>query len=367
MGKPLKVKQKKGIFGYGLLLLFTALHSGSVTAQELNPLTPRPTRPRESEPLPLQDNPFDRSLEAPPIPESVLDIPGAIIVEKFNFVGNTIFNQEELDRAIANFTDKPISFAQLVQAANVITELYISRGYITSGAYVPEQSLNSKTVQIQIVEGSLAEIEVQVQGRLKENYIRDRLTQKTATPLNINQLQSSLQLLQLNPLIDSLNAELSTGILPGTNQLEVSVISAATFSLNTNLNNNRNLSIGSFERGIELEEANLLGIGDKFRIAYNNTDGSNQYSGGYTFPLNASDGSLSFNFRLGQNQIVQSSFEEIDIEIESRDYDLTWRQPILRKATSNVSQELALSLSAAIKESDGTIMNQASTSYPWCR
>jgi hemolysin activation/secretion protein len=365
MGKPLSLKQNKGIFGYGLLLLLATLHSNPVNAQDFKPLTPQPSPSKEPEPLPRQENPLDRSLEAPPIPGSVLDIPGTIMIKKFDFVGNTVFSQAELNQAIANFTGKPISFAQLVQAANVITKLYVSQGYITSGAYIPEQSLTAKTVQIQIVEGSLAEIDVQVrEGRIKESYIRDRLTPKNATPLNISQLQSSLQRLQLNPLIKSINAELSTGIEPGTNRLKVAVISADSFSLNTRINNNRNVSIGSFERGIELEEANLMGIGDKFRLAYKNTDGSNQYSGGYTFPLNRNDGSLGFNFRLGKNQIVQSSFEDIDIEIESRDYDLTWRQPIFTKATSDVSQELALDLSAARRESDSTIMGEAQPLTP---
>lgn len=402
MGRLFSFRQTKNIFGYCLLLV-TTLYSNPVKAQDfegeeksliphlwrsknleqntaqlitddenfdsptnrVEPLTPEPSQPEEPQPLPSPENPLERSLEVPPVPESVLDIPGTIVIEKFDFVGSTVFTSEELNQAIADFTNKPISFAQLVQAASAITKLYVSQGYITSGAYIPEQNLDSKTVTIQVVEGSLAEIEVQVeQGKIKESYIRDRLAKKTATVLNISELQSALQLLQLNPLIESLNAELSTGIEPGTNLLKVAVSAADSFSLNTEINNNRNVSIGSFERGIELEEANLTGIGDRFRIAYNNTDGSDQYSGGYTFPLNVSNGSLSFNFRLGQNKIIQSSLEDIDIEIKSRDYDLTWRQPILSKATDNLNQELALSLSAGRKASDSTIMDRAEPLTP---
>ncbi|MEO1672755.1 MAG: ShlB/FhaC/HecB family hemolysin secretion/activation protein, partial [Cyanobacteria bacterium J06631_2] len=258
----------------------------------------------------------------------------------------------------------PVSFAQLVQAANQITAFYISQGYITTGAYIPEQSLDSDTVEIQIVEGSLAEIEVDVKGRLKPNYIRDRLISRIGTPLNIDQLQSALQLLQLNPLVDNLSAELSAGITPGTNILRVGVNSADTFDVSVRLNNNRNLSIGTFERGLQLEEANLLGIGDRFRLTYNNTDGSDQFGGGYTLPLNSNDGTLEVNLRWGENEIIQSSFEDIDIDIKTRNYDLTWRQPLLRRATPDVSQELAFSLTAARRESDGTIMDEPEALTP---
>ena len=248
-GRSCSIKQLKNL-GYGLLLLLACLRSNSATAQDFEPLTPDRPQPPQPQPLQPRSNPLNE-LPAPPIPESVLDIPGKIVVEQFDFTGSTVFSQAELKRAIAEFTGQPISFAQLVQAANSITDLYVERGYITSGAYVPEQNLESGSIKIQIVEGSLAEIKVNViEGRLNESYIRDRLSRKTATPLNINQLQEALQLLQLNPLIKSLNAELSTGIEPGTNLLTVSVITADTFSLQTRLNNNRNFSLGTFERGV---------------------------------------------------------------------------------------------------------------------
>ena len=341
---------------YCLLLGLGLIRQPKASAQSFNPLTPDPERPQQPQPLPPSNQPLDDFLDAPPVPDSVLDIPGTIVVNKFVFVGNTAFSQVELNQAIASFTGKPISFAQLIQAADVITQLYVDRGYITSGAYIPEQNLSSGALQIQIVEGSLSKIEVNVsQGTLRNKYIRDRLEDKISTPLNINQLQSALQLLQLNPLIESLNAELSTDIQPGTNSLQVSVIGADTFTLQTRLNNNRNPSIGSFERGIKLTEANLFGIGDEINLGFFNTEGSNQYEIGYFFPLNTRDGTLNFQFSLADNQIVEENFDLVDIDIESRNYNLTWRQPIVQRATPQVNQEFALNFTASRRESDTSI------------
>ena len=357
MGQTSSMGQTTKFFSCGLWFVFSSFYAKSASAQSFEPLTPENTKPEQPPLLPQKDNPFN-VIPSPPVPESVLDVPGTISVGQFEFVGSTVFNSAELNAAIANFTNKPISFAQLVEAANQITELYVDRGYITTGAYIPEQNLQSDTVKIQIVEGSLEEIEIDVTGRLKPGYVRSRLESKISTPLNIDRLQSALQLLQLNPIVGSLNAELSSGVKPGTNALRVSVTSADTFSLQTKLNNNRNLSIGSFERGIQLEEANLLGIGDRFNLTYDNTNGSNQYGGSYTLPLNTKDGTLGFNWRWGKNQIIQSTFEELDIDIRFRNYDLTWRQPILQQANSQVSQELALSLTAGRRESDSSIMDE---------
>ena len=345
------------IIGYGLLLLL-GIFRAPVRAQSFEPITPDNPQLPQPNPLPPGNNPLDEPLLAPPVPESLIDIPGTVVVEAFQFNGNTVFSQAELNQAIAKFTNRPVSFAQLVQAANEITKLYVARGYITSGAYLPEQNLNTGTVQIQIVEGSLAEIEVNItRGRLKDDYIRDRLNSRLDTPLNINKLQEALQLLQLNPLIESLNAELSTGVEPGTNSLALSVIGADTFKLAAKLNNNRNPSVGSFERAIELEEANLFGIGDGIYFSFNNTNGSNQYRGGYSLPINSRDGSISFDFSLAKNEIVESPFDEVDIDVDSKNYDLTWRQPIYQKATAKVSQELALGLTGSIRQSNTSILD----------
>ena len=347
------------IVGYGLFLPISLWHT-PVQGQSVEPITPERPKLPQPQPLPPSNNPVDESLIAPPLPEAVIDVPGTVKVEAFEFPGSTVFSRAELNQAIAKYTNRPLSFAQLVQAANEITKLYVERGYITSGAYLPEQDLNTGKVKIQVVEGSLAEIEVNVtEGRLRQSYIRDRLTNRLDAPLNINQLQQSLQLLQLNSLVASLNAELSTGVQPGTNSLIVTVVGDNTFNLQTRLNNNRNPSIGSFERAIRIEENNLLGIGDGIYFAFNNTDGSNQYRGGYSLPINSRDGTLSFDLSLANNQIIESPFDQADIEVDSRNYDLALRQPVYQKATGQVSQELALNLNGSIRQSNTSILNES--------
>ncbi|NOK70996.1 MAG: ShlB/FhaC/HecB family hemolysin secretion/activation protein [Chloroflexi bacterium AL-N10] len=363
---------------YRFLLLFwgfssiLALKVDNSWAQQIEPLTPRKPEQIEPKPLPPPENNLQISPLKPPTPEEVLEIPGTIVVEEFEFIGNTAFSQEELRQVIADFTGKPITFAQLIQAANAITELYIIQGYITSGAYIPSQELRSNTVKIQIVEGSLEAINVNIlKGRLSENYVRSRLSLATSAPLNVNRLQSALQLLQLDPLIESLNVELSAGTKAGTNALDVAVIGAKTFNLQVQLNNNRNPSVGSFERGGEISEANLLGLGDSIKFAYNNTDGSDDFAGGYSIPLNAQNGSVSFQFRIANSDIIEPPFNDIDndgsepdLEVHTREFDLTFRQPIIQRITPEVIQELTLSLSASRRESDSSILGVKSALFP---
>jgi hemolysin activation/secretion protein len=344
-------------FFYLLALLTLLWEPPSARSQSVPPVKPPVPEQPLPDPLPPTENPLPSSPPSVPTPEESLDIPGTVTVERFEFVGNSAFSQEELNEALAEFIGVPVSFAQLLQAANKITDLYGQKGYITSGAYIPSQEIQGGVVKIQVVEGSLEAIEVNiVKGRLNQDYVSDRIALATEKPLNINRLQEALQLLQLDPLIDNVQAELSAGTKPGTNLLAVSIVGADTFNVKPSLNNNRNPSIGTFERGVAISEANLFGLGDGASAAYYNTDGSNRIEASYTLPVNANNGTIGFRFQYTDNNIVEPPFDELDIEVESRDFELTFRQPVLRRASPEVTQELALSLTAARRESDSSIL-----------
>lgn len=326
-----------------------------VEAQVITPVPSPPEEP-EPQPLPSEQEPIQLEPGAPPTPEEALEIPGQIIVNQFNFAGSSVFSQAELNQATAEFLGKPITFAQLLQAANQVTALYLEEGYITSGAYIPSQAIRSGEITIQVVEGRLEAIDVDiVQGQLSSDYVRRRIAIGASEPLNINRLQEALQLLQFNPLVERLSAELSAGTQPGTNTLAVEVVGAKTFSAGVDLSNHRNPSIGSFERGIRISDANLLGLGDQLNVNYTNTNGSDQWEGSYTLPVNPRNGSLRFGYQLSNNEIIEAPFDEFDIEVDYRQYEFTFRQPVLARATPEYSQELALSVGIERKESDSFI------------
>lgn len=72
-------------------------------------------------------------------------------------------------------------------------------------------------MQIQVVEGELEHIEISGLVRLKEGYVRRRLEAATKKPLNRRRLEEALQLLQIDSLLERVNAELTAGTTPGWN------------------------------------------------------------------------------------------------------------------------------------------------------
>lgn len=288
--------------------------------------------------------PLVQSQEAPPTQTSTPTPFGdSIIVKEFVFQGNTAFSDAELASLTQDYTGRPLTFAELLEVESAVSKLYNDAGYINSGATIPANqsfSPEESIVTIQIVEGGVADIDVRVRGRLHPGYVRSRLGLAAKRPLNQNRLLEAMQLLQLNPLIENISAQLSAGPRPEWSFLEVDVTEADNFNSIAVTDNGRTPSVGSWRRGLEIHEGNLLGFGDGLDFSYTNTDGSNTFDARYTIPLNARNGTLSLSARITDTEVVEPPFDRIDITGDSEYYELSVRQPVIQTPT----RELALGL-----------------------
>jgi len=180
------------------------------------PPLPEPAPP---EPLPPAEQLLSPAVLAPAQPAELPKIPGTIKVDRFEVVGSTVFSKQELDAALEDFVGRPLTFAQLLQARSPVSQLYISKGYITSGALIGPQTLTASVVRILVLEGKLESINVIWTRRLNSNYVRSRLADATPGPRNQQRMRSAMQQQQLSLEVANISAELPTGYRAGFNLL----------------------------------------------------------------------------------------------------------------------------------------------------
>jgi hemolysin activation/secretion protein len=259
-------------------------------------------------------------------------------------VGNTVL-QDEIDTLTRSFENREVTFEDLVALRTEITQLYIQNGYVTSGAFLPNnQDLSSGVVQIQVVEGELERIDISGLRHLRTAYVRDRIELGTSNPLNQYKLQESLQLLQLNPLIRSVNAELTAGSAPGRSILLVNVVEAPSFHVGVGGNNYQSPSIGSEQISVSVEHGNVLGFGDRLSAGYGLTDGLDSFNVSYAIPINSLDGTLNLSYNNDESTIIADDFADLDIRSESETFSINFRQPLSKSPTSEFALGLGLDL-----------------------
>ena len=333
----------------GSLASLGCLGGGAVAAIAQTPPLPRPDRLPDSITIPEPDQP-PPTLQPPPIeqpasPSDLPPIPGQIVVKAFRVTGSTIFTDSEFATLLQPYTNRPLTFAELLEARSAVTQQYVNKGYKTSGAFLPPQEIDPAQgiVEIRVLEGRLEAIEVQGLRRLRPSYVQRRIERATQPPLQVDRLLTALQLLQADPLIETVSAELSAGTEPGTNLLRITLTEADSLHGDLSVDNGRSPSVGTVRRRATITQANLLGLGDGISLSYTNTDGSDSIEASYTIPIDSRNSTIGARFQWTGSSIVEDPFGPLDIQADSYQYELTYRRPLVQQPNYEVVTGLTLS------------------------
>ncbi len=299
------------------------------------PTQPDPNRDRFLQPAPQPSvEPPQAAPNVAPQPPSPVPqpLPNAVVeVRKIQVVGSTILSPEEINALVTPFEGRSATLEQLKQIADKITEIYLNRGYITTRAVLPPQTITAGVVQIQVIEGKLGDIQVEGTKRLHPSYIRSRIRLGAGMPLSTASLEDQLRLLRVDPLFDNVEASLRAGDNEGESILIVRVTEANPFQSSFSFDNYSPPSVGSERLGVSLRHRNVTGNGDELAAAYYRSLGdSDVFDFSYRIPLNAMNGTLQLRAGPNRNSIVQAPFDVFDISGKSHLFELSYRQPLRR-------------------------------------
>lgn len=316
--------------------------------------------------LPDFDSPGARpELELPPVaPANDEASPSsgiAILVNRFSFSGNTVFDSKELEDAIAGFTGRRITSEELIAAARTITLLYIAAGYATSGAVIPDQQMRDGVVRIEIVEGVLSRISVKETNRFRPGYFESRLARAGKAPLNVVTLEAMLQRFQQDPLVDRISARLQPGEKHGTSELVVVIKEARQDDVKLVAANDRSPSVGAAGAGLFVESANLLGNRDRVSVTGWFTEGLREVNSRYAILINTWDTEIEARIRYSRSDVVEYPFSLIDIQSESLSVSLAVDQPVYRKN----GHEVTLGLTGEWRQVESTLSGDAFCFQPF--
>jgi hemolysin activation/secretion protein len=314
---------------------------------------PQPVTPAEQTPVvPVTPNTPAPPSSTPPS-EPPVDSTQRIRVQQIDVVGSTIFSENDLASIVDPYEGRDLTLEELRSVADRITQLYLDGGYITSRAVLVDQVVTDGVVQIQVIEGSLEQIEIQGNQRVNSSYIRSRVQLGGRTPLNQGRLEDQLRLLRLDPLFENVEASLRAGSGLGQSILTVRVTEANPFYANVSADNYSPPSVGSERVGVLVGYRNLTGLGDDLSASYyrSTTGGSNVFDFSYQVPINPMNGIIQLRVAPSRYRITDSVFEVLDIRGNADLYELSFRQPLVRSPR----EEFALSVGFTYREGETLI------------
>ena len=322
-----------------ILAAAAATAAGPALAQPFDrPAQERPALPSFEEPPEARPE-----LLLPELPEPDRAIAGGprVLVRAFEIEGSTVFGEEDFRPLVAPWIGREIASEDLVAVRDAITRLYVERGYLNSGAVVPDQDLADGVVVIRVVEGRLSGVEVTGTRHYRASVLRRRVELGAGAPLDVAKLEESLQILQQDPRIERVHARLRPGETPGEAVLELRVEEARRWLLELGADNWANPAFGGYQGEVHGRDENVLGFGDalggRFRVA----DGIWRFDGGYDFPVSARGTLVRIGGEYSDSKIVEEPFSDLDIETRYESVRIGVEHPIYRTLQTQLRLGLA--------------------------
>lgn len=291
-----------------------------------------------------RDRPTLEDLEAPrPEPSTDLALPpasfepaesdfvlsSAFVLRGVSLSGHTVFEDARLAEVVAPFLDQPVRAETLAAITDALTRLYVDAGYVGSGAFVPEQEVANGLLRIQIVEGRLADLEIETSGRLADDWVEKRLRRALAAPLSLARLDEGLRVLQLDPRVARVDAVVLPTPRRGESALRLRVEEATHWTMEGRVANDLAPALGGRRITGTIEHRNVLGRADTARASVSGARGLLDVDFAYRHPVGPWLTEIELLGSYAEGRVVEGDFADSDFRNEIIGYGVGLGQALL--------------------------------------
>lgn len=191
--------------------------------------------------------------------------PRTVQVTEIQIEDSRILTPEELAKIIVEYQKRDLTLDQMQEVADRITDAYRKKGYITSRAYLPVQSIKDGVLVIKVLEAKTGNVEIRGNRYFKTKELRRDLNAQPGGAFDFSALQRSLVYINEHPDRKA-KAVLVPGKEPGTTDVIVQMEEQRPIHVGFEYDNYGSRYISQNRYSLFFEHDNLLGFEDLFYL-----------------------------------------------------------------------------------------------------
>ena len=281
---------------------------------------------------------YDASVEENIAREGVLYNPH-FLLEKINFEGNTEIPDEELEKLALEVLGEDIFFDELLEVCSKVTNLYHSKGYLTSYATVPPQRIVDGVATIKIIESKVGEMNIEGEKWTREWYLRHIIMGKAGLRegdvFNAKNLQRAMKEINREDYV-----QVQTEV---ERQPEGDQNTAITLNVRDRFPVNLGFSYDDYGRSYTGAQRvsflvgmdNLTGLGDKIYGGTILSSGATGWMAGYSLPVSSYGTRLSFDFS-DSHVKLGGPYKGMRVKGDAQSYFTKITHPLIQTAKSDL-------------------------------
>ncbi|WP_336278302.1 ShlB/FhaC/HecB family hemolysin secretion/activation protein [Cronobacter dublinensis] len=251
---------------YGLLL---TLFFPSAFAAPLSPADRDAVRQQQEQLLLQGQQQRDELQRSTPLPRAdapVVPAPSAgpcFTIHTIHYSGTTLLDAREQARLSRPWQDRCLDMPRITQLVNSVSDWYLSRGYITSRAFLTEQDLSRGELRIVVLEGRLRQIRLEGETPRQLKMAFPGLEGKILNLRDIEQGMEQINRLRATPV----QIDILPDSTPGWSVVNLTAAPEFPLRATVSFDNSGQKSTGTGQLNGSLTASNVLGLADQWVVS----------------------------------------------------------------------------------------------------
>lgn len=239
-----------------------------------------------------------------------------------------ILKPEDVSAVTAEYIGKEVTISKLKEMVTRINELYANAGFVTSRAYLPEQTVRGGVVKVALVEAKTGTVDVVNNKNTTSAYIRSRISLHPGRYDNIDEVNSDL--LRFNATNDAqIRIQMQAGKEPGTTDYVIGIAEPQRNFFTLLANNSGSESSGEWRYGLYWSSRSLTGTRDSLTVGTMRSRGNKSYNLNYSIPVGRSGTRFSVGYAANDVKMVTPLMRLLDARGDSSSVSVGVLQPLV--------------------------------------
>jgi len=281
---------------------------------------------------------YDAGVEEDIAREGVLYNPH-FMLEKVNFEGNTKIDESELQHLALEVLGEDVFFDELLELCSKVTNLYHSKGYLTSYATVPPQRIVDGVATIKIVESKVGEMNIEGEKWTREWYLKHIIMGKAGLRegdvFNAKNLQRAMKEINRESYVQVQTEVERQEDGDENTQITLNVRDRFPVQLGFAYDDYGRAITGEQRVSFLVGMHNLTGLGDKIYGGTILSSGSTGWMAGYSLPVSSYGTRLSFDFS-DSNVKLHGIYRPNNVKGNAQSYFTKITHPLIQTAKSDL-------------------------------
>ncbi|MFG6485546.1 ShlB/FhaC/HecB family hemolysin secretion/activation protein [Roseateles sp. BYS78W] len=280
--------------------------------------------------------PGEGATVATPPPTLQVASGATVTVKSFRFQGNTLLSDAQLQRMVTGYLDRPISFAELQEAAALVAKRYTAAGRLAR-VFLPAQDVTEGVVTLQVLEARYGGTQVAQSGQHVSTERALAMLEQGQQPgqaLDLVALDRALLLVGDLPGVQA-GASLVPGRAAGETAVVLNLQDKPTVSGAAGIDNGGTRSTGEARVNASMALNGAMGLGDLWTAQASASRGSSFVQLGASMPVGPAGTRIGLSGNALRYHLV-GDFEALNARGTASAWGLDVSHPLVRLRDVNL-------------------------------